>query len=239
MRIVAISDLHADASTLGVSRFNEIEAAVSASVETAQRRSADLFIFAGDLADPESAGATFRAIELAQHTALKLARAGIPSVWLTGNHCVVDDGSGESVLSPLRALAKHEPKIMVADRPAVVPFGAIRLMLFPFTAIARAYDPAKWCTENWPVSRDVVTVSHLTVAGIVPGEETTEMPRGREVLFPTAETSKAKARIQGHYHRAQDFDPGDGGPPIHVIGSLCRLTFGEEHHRPSIFVLDV
>jgi DNA repair exonuclease SbcCD nuclease subunit len=242
--IVAISDLHADISTLGVPRFEEVGAALDSAVKKAIELSAAgakvSFLFLGDLTDPDNGGATLRAIEIAQRAALHLSVESVSSTWIAGNHCVVDDGTGESALTPMRALAVFE-NIFVADCPMVVQLGpSLALMCLPFTPICRSYDPDAWARANWPpAGTRVVVAAHLMIPGIVPGEETLEMPRGRDVVFPLEATRGAVARLSGHYHRAQDFDPGDGGPVIRVVGSPLRCSFGTEDHNPSFLVLEV
>jgi len=239
--IVVSSDWHADAVTLGVPRYEEVRDAVHESVQYAIDNNASAYIMLGDLADPDSGGATFRAVALQISTAFDLADEGIRSIWIAGNHCVHEDGSGATVMSPLAAVARDSSLIRVAEEPCITDIAEdLAVLCLPFTAVSRGVDLAKRVKELWP--RDgtkVIVASHLTVPGIMPGEETHEMPRGREIAYPFAETSKAIVRIQGHYHQRQTFDPGDGGPPIIIPGSLARLTFGEQDHTPAFIALEV
>jgi DNA repair exonuclease SbcCD nuclease subunit len=232
MKIVVSSDWHGDHVTMGVSRHAEIRAAVKTTVDVAIGVKADAYLFLGDLCDPEGPG-VFRSIEMATWAALTLARAGVPSLWLAGNHDVLEDGSGETTLTPLRPLTGG---IVVAELPGVYGVGSLDVVALPFTATSHAYDPR---TSTAKLADGRVVVSHLNVPGIIPGEEVTDMPRGRGIAFPFEETKGARARLQGHYHRQQSFDPGDGGPPIMIPGSLARLTFGEGAHVPSYFVLEL
>lgn len=244
MKAVVTTDWHPDVSTLGVSRFDEVRSAVSKSIEYAIDHKVDAYFFLGDLADPDSGGETFKAIEMAMGTALLLQDSGIKSFWLRGNHDVCEDGTGASVLSPMAVLEHTKEKadkvIYVIEKPRAIAFGPEHVILgLPFMPVSHSVDIAERARKLWPKDdRKVVVLSHLTVPGIVPGEETTELPRGRDVLYPFEETKNAVLRLQGHYHRKQVFDPNDGGPPLIIPGSLARLTFGDEEHVPSFLEVE-
>ncbi len=246
MKIVVTSDWHLDHVTHGVRRFGELRDAVHRSVSTAIEIKASAYLFLGDLCDPDSGSSTFRATEVAIEAAQRLAGAKIDSIWLAGNHDVIEDGSGDTTLSPLRALAADdvgaEPFVTVVERPKVVSIGygpgaAFDVLCLPFCATSHAYDVAKTVEQLADPSQreDTISISHLNVPGVVPGEETTEMPRGREVVLPT-ELVKARAKrvINGHYHRQQRTADG-----VWIPGSLARLTFGEEGNRPGFLVMEV
>jgi len=244
LKAVVASDFHADWTSLGIARFDEVRSAALQAVNYAIAIKAELFLFPGDLADPDTGGGTFRAVALAIELAFLLNRAGIPSVWINGNHDVCEDGTGASVLTPLAALTRHINGIYVAEKPEV--FWPVKdwlgVLCLPFMPASHGVDMAEATRELWktiPPSARVLVLSHLSIPGIVPGTETTELPRGREVLYPVAETTKATYRVSGHYHKRQAFDPGDGGPPIYVAGAVARLGFGEQEHDPSFMVLDI
>ena len=244
MKLVVVSDIHADWSTLGVPRFDEIAAALKQSVDAAIQEKADAWICLGDICDPDSGPSVFRVIELVIHTTQTLSDNHIPSIWLAGNHDVLEDGSGDTTLSPLRGL-RNVDLVTVIEEPTVWTqrclHGQIEFIGLPFTASSHPYNPEEFANHvfSYPSNYPRIVLSHLSVPGIVPGEETKEMPRGRDVTYPFAATKGATMRLQGHYHRHQIFDPKDGGPPIIIPGSLARLTFGEESHNPSFLVLEV
>lgn len=243
MKLVVCSDAHLDYVTAGVSRFEEIERAMRAAAHHAVRVKADAFVFAGDLSDPDSGSATLRAISAACEIARWLAENETVAIWLVGNHDVTHDGYGTSTLSPIGEGVISQPR--------------------------RVYD-AKWshdliclphCTEPVDYAEHLrsltkpgqpnIVISHLTVSGIGPGEETTEMPRGAERLLPIVmieELAQTTCVIQGHYHAGGRYHLKDGKAhegsragciPLYVVGSLARLTFGEEQNAPSFFELEV
>jgi len=263
MELVITSDWHSDWSTYGVPRWRDVERAVYASVEHAVNIGAGGYLFGGDLADPDTGGASYRSSGLAIDVAAHLSKAKIPSVWIRGNHDVYEDGSGASTLTPLAMAAKHFPGVYVAEEPRL--FGVwkdLAVLCLPFMPVSHGVDMELTSDVLWPESGlhspgcdlekecscgasekpppRVLVLSHLTVPGIHPGTETTEMPRGREILYPFTATRRAAFRVQGHYHERQLFSPPPGeGVELIIPGSLARLAFGEEDHEPGFLVLDV
>jgi DNA repair exonuclease SbcCD nuclease subunit len=245
MRIVVVSDLHADKETLGVPRAPEVERALGQAVTYSIRTNADAFLFLGDLTDPDGGGATLQAQAIAIRALRALDAQGKRSIWIAGNHDVVEDGSGATTLSPLAALADESSFAVVIERPdAVWIDDGVRIVCLPYAPVARAYEPAREAKRlldgAGPKGLRQIVAAHLSIPGIAPGEETTEMARGREVVFPLEETVRATLRLNGHYHARQDFDPGDGGVPIHVPGSPAAYAFGEHDNiDPAFSVIEL
>ena len=252
MRLLATSDWHADWSTLGVSRFAEVERAAWRTVEEASNQRVDLYVFTGDLADPDvNPYVVPRAQHLAISIAIALRSIGVMSAWVAGNHDVCEDGSGASTLRPIKALEAMNnvvtPHVRVFEEPGVMAVERCKegllLLALPFTAPSHAYDPADFVRACHAPGVLNVVAGHLAVEGIQPGEEVTEMPRGREVTFPLDELAKVRAEgkrlvlMNGHYHEQQHFETRAGH--VHVAGSLARLTFSAERHRPGFLILEV
>lgn len=239
--IVVASDAHIDHVTAGVSRAEETRGALmkAAHAALASRRTqgnhSTAFLFLGDLCDPDNRGRTFEAQRIAIEVATMLQTAGVDSYWLAGNHDVVDDGTGATTLTPLRGLGAS---VAVIESPEVFEvFPGWPTMFLPYPSLARNYSPAAFAGE-WP-GPVMMVVGHLSVPGVQPGEETAEMPRGRDVRFPVEETAHVVLRMNGHYHRAQEA-PQEQGRPIIIPGSLASLTFGEERNpTPGFVVLEV
>lgn len=249
--MVVVSDLHLDKTTLGVSRKPEVELALQQATEHAIATRADAFVFLGDLADPDSRGATLKAIDVVCKAALRLSRARIMSIWIAGNHDVEEDGSGATTLTPLLGLESassddwvldhgaEEAPIFIAEGPRLIPVIDAQILCLPYTAVSRTYDPAVVAESAFQKGGPVIVAAHLMIPGIVPGSETTEMPRGRAVTFPVRETTQAVVRMNGHYHLRQDFDPGDGGAPIHIPGAPVPFAFGEEGNPSAFSVIKI
>ena len=238
MKIVVSSDWHLDHVSHGVPRLPEIGAAAFEVVDYAIAQKADAFLFLGDLCDPDSGSSVFRCVSVALEVARRLSKAGIDSHWIAGNHDVIEDGSGDTTLRPLMGCADG---VSVYERPGranLVPrSGAVfQLIALPFTATGFGYDPAlevrRFRTDK---AENMIVAAHLAVPGVEPGEETTELPRGREVVLPVAEIRPyAKTILNGHYHRQQRSPDG-----VWIPGSLARLTFCEERNHPGFLVLEV
>lgn len=245
MKIVLCSDLHADWTTAGVDRFPEIAKAAHEAADRAIAERASVFAFLGDLCNPDSGSCVFRAVGLAMELATKLYLRGVSSIWLAGNHDVIETGRGDTSLTPLRALEmlpEAPGAVYVVERPAAIeismPYGqddrqTVRFVCLPFTASSHGYeaDAAIIDLAEGSPKQDTVILSHLHVAGVEPGEESGEMARGREHALPVAlAMEKAAAVFQGHYHRQQKTKDG-----VWIVGSPARLTFspGIEEHRPG------
>jgi DNA repair exonuclease SbcCD nuclease subunit len=235
MKIVAIADPHADRDTLGISRTREVEEHTTQAVEYAIDAEADLFVCLGDIGDPDSGGASYRAMEIFIKAAIRLAQKKIPSIWIAGNHDVFEDGTGATMLTPMRAIGN--PLIHVAEAPLFVKASPdVDVLCLPYAPVSHAYDPAAVARAHFTMksSSKTLVLAHLMIAGVVPGEETTDMPRGRDVAFPIAETERAAMRLNGHYHHRQTTAEG-----IIIPGSLCRFTFADEQHEPGFLSIEL
>ncbi len=247
MKVIIASDFHLDHSTQGVSRYEEIREGLEQTVDKAIEEEAAAYVFAGDLCDPDAGSCVFRCVAAIVSAAVRLADRGIYSIWLAGNHDVIEDGTGCTTLTPLRALSDCERlngKVQVIEQPSRVEITArgapndVRYVLgLPFAATSHAYDVSAIIDELAPKENREKTmiVGHLNVPGVVPGEETTDMPRGREVWLPTdLAHERAKIVVNGHYHRQHRTETG-----VWIPGSLARLTFGEEGNAPGYLMVEL
>jgi len=236
MKILVVSDLHLDWVTHGVPRFEELRRALLVEVVgKAVDEEIDAFLFLGDLCDPDSGPVVFRAMATSITLAKKLEAYGIEQVWIPGNHDVIEDGSGTTTLTPLAAIANDV--VHVHERPGkVVLKESVTVITLPFVASSEAYDPESWVEGAMKgVVGPVVVAGHMTnIPGVTPGEEATEMPRGREVRFPIEKCGRADVLLNGHFHRQQKTESG-----IWIPGSLARLTFGESDHQPGFLIVEV
>lgn len=241
MRVVCVSDLHLDARTAGAPRredlTEQLERVVENFIAEGEEAQDRLFVFGGDLADPHRASSCY-ASAVAVMAACKLAWAGIDSIWITGNHDVVQDGTGDHTLLPVAAL--NVPSVHVRAFPDVVRVGdsglaARHVMCLPYPSTATAYDPEAY-VRGYEGPAPHLVVGHLSLPNMHPGSETLEMPRGRDYTWPVTairERWPSVPIVAGHYHAAQTVDG------VHVIGALGRLTFGDEAHSPSYLALEI
>ena len=233
MKLLVFSDVHLDWVTHGVSRFEEIRTTMIGLAGMAIEENVDLVMFLGDFCDPDSGPVVYRAVNTMIGMAVSLREAGIKSLWIAGNHDVIEDGTGTTTLHPMQAIA--DDMVHVIQRPERIQLDGVTFVLLPFTATSHTYDPEEFAEGMLKdATGPTVVAGHLTVPGIVPGEETTDMPRGRDVRFPVEVTEGATLRLNGHYHRQQKSESG-----IWIPGSLARLTFGEQKHNPGYLVVEV
>jgi exonuclease SbcD len=254
MKILLTSDWHADARTLGHARFDDVDRAVRQTVDAAIKQKVDAYCFLGDLCDPDSGSSVFRSVELAISTAVALSREGILNVWLAGNHDVIEDGSGDTTLSPLRPLVSaYAGLTYLFERPGTVLAGqgldkrAVFIRALPYTATSHGYDPTEHVGRSTKVDARMtantylIVLAHLAVEGVQPGEETKEMPRGRDVTFPRVsfpEEDSTTHLFNGHYHRQQTHGM-PGYRPVHIPGAPARFTFGEQDNEPGYLLVEV
>jgi DNA repair exonuclease SbcCD nuclease subunit len=252
VKILVTSDWHLDAVTSGVARFDEVARAVEHCIETAQQERVDYWFFLGDLCDPDAQRAP-RCAAFAIQTAAKLAMEyGIPSLWLTGNHDVIEDGSGSSTLAPLAAAAAAIPlrvpmgstgvleAVRVFDRPIATRLAeGVTFIALPFVPRCAAYDPVKFIesvAERAPCP-GLIVAGHLNVAGITPGSEADEFARGRDVWLPIdaiRERWPDAIVMNGHYH-GRYVAQGD----VLIPGSPARFTHGEAGNSPGCMIVEV
>lgn len=233
MKLLVTSDWHLDAVTAGLERFGDIDRAARAAVQKALEIEADRFVFLGDLCDPDTTR-SHRAIAYAIAVERLMREKGLESWWLTGNHDVIEDGTGTSTLTPLKAAGAK-----VFDSPAHFgqEGGGVQVIVLPFTPRSHAYSPEDYvrsCVDHG--TRRMLVLGHLNIEGIGPGSETTDLPRGRDVFLPLTairERWPGAVVLNGHYHRGQEFNG------VFVPGSLARLTFGEEDNLPGYLIVEV
>lgn len=236
MKVLHCSDAHKDWRTAGLARFDDVAAAFEATKDAAIAEKVGLYCFTGDLGDPDSGSIVLRIAEFVIALALDLAAEGIPSVWVAGNHDVAEDGHGTTMLSPLAGI---DGGIKVFNKPGhfLLPDGTLVIGL-PYPSRARPYAPGPVLASLRTKARATIVATHLQLPGIVPGEETKEMPRGRDVPFPWEGCDPSWLVLGGHYHERQVWT-APNGVRVHIAGAMAQLTHLEERHRPSFTIYEV
>lgn len=251
MKFLVTGDWHADWQTAGIRRFEDVRNAALQLTDIAKAQEVDRFVFLGDLCEPETA---LWANSLAIEVTRRFPYAD-RTIWLVGNHDVVEDGYGTHALLPLAATNMSS----VYDRPTVRRFentkasketvaalkpgecsGELWLAAFPYTSTAQTYDPAEFVNEiaeKVPEYARLLVISHLMLEDIAPGSETTDMARGRDIFLPREHLQTAfRDRVticNGHYHSAQTYKG------VHIPGSLVRLTQSEIGNAPGYLIVEI
>lgn len=239
LKLLVSSDWHLDASTAGLQRFSEVRAFVDTLRGVIHEQRVDLFIHTGDLFDPGHLRESFYQSELLRMAAELNRAATCGSVWLSGNHDVLEDSGPVTTLSPLAALSRHwlmaspHHQLDVAELPACYTRGPVALLCLPYVSRAAMDTPgfrSAWVDAFEQASSyaggRLVVLSHLSLPNMHPGSEL-EMPRGREVDFPVELVLELKPAVvlQGHYHARQVVNVR--GLEVQVVGAPVRFTFGE------------
>jgi len=235
-RVIVTGDWHLDAVTAGVERSEELTASAWAVARYAigdpRReviRTPTVFLFVGDLTNPDDKRC-FRAMATACQIARALSHHDIPSIWLTGNHDVVEDGYRSHTLMCLQGIED----CYVVDAPMWITVEGLTIWCLPYTARTHNYNPAT-VIKGWDSVPHLVA-GHLMIEGIQPGSETQDFARGRDVFLPLEEITRVAPRariVNGHYHQGQKYRG------VYVPGSLGRLTVAEAGNNPRFLELDI
>jgi len=272
VKLVVVSDAHLDARTAGVERFDEIRDSFDEAVEYALHcrsgAGADLFVFCGDLCDPDDGRDVLRASAYVVDAAVRLATHRVKSLWISGNHDVAADGV-TTTLDALEGLEQifdaEDERERCDDRELWAPRVALRgpvVLELPGSAprhprkclvAALPYSPEPYGADSFLYGTGrkaaangvpLLVFGHLMLPGMHPGSEAAELARGRDRAFPL----DALARL-----RSENFEPAllvNGhyhrrqsvmidGWAFEVPGSLARLTFAEEENVPGFLAIDV
>jgi DNA repair exonuclease SbcCD nuclease subunit len=236
MKILFTGDWHLDRNTAGYDRYDDISSKIDETVAKATELDIDLYVFLGDLANPNSVRshrAVTKAIEVARK--LSLQKRPIQSMWIVGNHDIIEDGLGFGVLSPIAAAG-----FSVFSYPVVIEEFKIPIVVLPYPSTTHFYEPAefvaRYSTRAVYNSDSVLVVGHLSMQGAAMGSESTELSRGREHAWPIEAIRKrwpSAIMIGGHYHKQQVFND------VSFAGSLERLGFDEEENSPGFLTLEI
>lgn len=237
MKVVITADWHLDAVSLGNSRFDDLSVALRAMMLTVVEEKPDLFLFLGDLCNPDRGARTLKAIATAAFYARMLAENEVESVWLAGNHDVVDSSEIVTSLTPLASM----PFLRVVESLSSLQVGNWHLVFLPYISrvLQAEVDVQRYVERECVLAADkglrLLLAGHCThVPDATTGNETTLMSRGRNMAFPVELGTKYGALMfNGHYHTKQRTSGG-----VYIPGSLGRFDFGEENNTPSFYILD-
>jgi DNA repair exonuclease SbcCD nuclease subunit len=248
MRLLATSDWHLDAMTLGHPRRDELLSYLKRLLRAVVEEEIDVVVFAGDAADPGSMlGCRYEAdlirwfFELAMASRLKMLLA------VAGNHDVVEVSSPLTTLTPAREALRPEMTnrvlVVVNEVPGVVRVREHNVAFLALPYVARAWADAEARGEQTVTGpehcmdvafasaqklRDedceLVVVGHRTVPTARLGSESMEMSRGRDVDLPIDRIAALRPAlvINGHYHRPQVVQIG--GIEVVIPGSPLSFT---------------
>lgn len=245
MKVLLTSDWHLDAVTAGAARLPELEAHIDIVAEVAEREGIDFVFFLGDGCDPGGMLGSLYTTTMIR-AARRFTAASRGSVWIAGNHDVIESSRGVTTLTPVGEAMRDTQGFALAERPAFVDlWGELGVLCLPY--VARDLEATAYGDELGTAleaasrfSGDVCVIGHLAVPGARMSSESHELARGRDVDIPIADVLTIVDPVfvaNGHYHEAQIVKYG--GAEIIIPGSPLRLTFGERNDdRKGFTVLE-
>lgn len=260
MRILHTSDWHTGLTLKGQSRLEEQIAVLAEMVDIARREKPDLVIVSGDLFDTANPSAAAQKTFTRALSALRGTGADV--VVIAGNH---DSGPAlealrgwaESAGIALRgSLGKSSDHLIsgttsegetwkVAALPFISQRYAVRAAeLFELTAAETEQSYASHVrrliaslADDFADDDVNLITAHLTVVGGTLGAGEREVHTVGDYVVPAHIFPPSTSYVAlGHLHKAQKI----AGPcPIRYAGAPIAVDFGEEHHQPSVTLVDV
>lgn len=269
-KLLHFADAHIDMSNYGQHdprsglplRVMDFLKSVDTIIQTAIDEKVDLVIFAGDAYKDRSPAPTF--MREWGRRLMKLSRAQIPTLLLTGNHDISPAQMRAHSMQEFDTL--QPPFLHVVSRPALLkpedldgaPVQVIALPWLTRAVVSASFqndaaadeDPARLIEEALSffvqetisqLDPDLPTIlaAHASVAGAKFGKER-EIMIGRDVLLQPGFVANRRFDYValGHIHKHQDLNP-DAHPPVVYPGSIERVDFGEVMETKGFVIADV
>jgi len=259
IKILHFADAHIDMANFGrhdpetglPMRVMDFLKSLDEIIDTAIEEKVDMVLFAGDTYKDRSPAPTFQR-EWGRRI-MRLSRARIPTLLLTGNHDVSPSRSRAHAIQEFDTL--EVPFVHVVSKPSLLhpqDLDGLSLQVIALPWVSRSGMMASLgiSTEN-PVkiyeelelrltqfiqscleddinpNLPVVLTAHASIAGAKYGNERTVM-LGKDLILPPAlvRDQRLDYVAMGHIHKAQDLNEGKQ-PPVVYPGSIERVDFGE------------
>lgn len=267
IRLLHFADLHLGAESYGSfdpatglsSRLGDFLASLDRVTQHALDSDIHLVLFAGDAYKTNDPGPTHQR-EFAQRIG-RLARAGIPTVLLTGNHDIPHTRGRANTVEIFETLAIDN--VYVCSRPDLLTIetrgGPVQVVTLPWlgrstllsldehknktiaeiqeTIVEKAENIIASYIERLAPDTPTVFLAHGSVFGASYGSER-KTTLGQDLLLPRmlcAHPAFDYAAL-GHIHRHQVLHDS---PPVVYSGSLERIDFGEEKEEKGFVVAEV
>ena len=267
VRLLHFSDLHLGAESYGrfdpetglSSRMGDFLSSLDRVVDYALENDVHLVLFAGDAYKTCDPTPTHQR-EFARRIG-RLARAGIPTVLLPGNHDVPNARGRANSVAIFETLAVEN--VRVPSQPVTFRLetkgGAIQVVALPWlgrslltaldehknktieeireTILEKAENIIMGKIENLDPALPAVFLAHATVFGATFSSERRTM-LGQDLVLPSSlYTHSAFDYVAlGHIHKYQVLHDS---PPVVYSGSLERIDFGEEKEEKGFVVAEV
>jgi len=231
-------------------------------VDTAIQEKVDLVIFAGDTYRDRSPAPTFQR-EWGKRI-MRLSRAKIPTLLLTGNHDVSPSQHRAhaiqefDTLSPDYIHVVSSLKLLGPDDLDGVPVQVLAIPWITRSGIVASLSMDSSSEENpqelienslsaWlnqtiadlDPSMPAILTAHASIAGAKFGSEQS-VKIGRDVVLPPGLVANPVLDYValGHIHRFQDLNEGSH-PPVVYPGSIERVDFGENNEEKGFVLAEI
>lgn len=270
VKILHFADAHIDMANFGrhdpesglPMRVMDFLKSLDEIVDTAIAEKVDMVLFAGDTYKDRSPVPTFQR-EWGRRI-MRLSRAGIPTLLLTGNHDISPASSRAHAIHEFETL--EVPYVHVVNKPSLlgpqdldgVPVQIIALPWVTRSGMMASLDFSaentvdileklelaitrfiQGCFQDIDPSLPVVMAAHASIAGAKYGNERTIM-LGKDLVLPPALVRDPRLDYValGHIHKWQDLNPG-AHPPVIYPGSIERVDFGEAGEDKYFVIAEV
>jgi len=267
IKLLHFADAHIDMTNFGAhnpetglpERVMDFLRSLDTIVQAAIDEEVDLVIFAGDAYKDRAPAPTFQR-EWGRRL-MRLSKAGIPTILLTGNHDISPSQRKAHALQEFDTLAPdhiHVVSNLSLLTPADLEGLPIQVMAIPWITRAGVMqtitsgeseeeDPLRFIensVSDWIMlalgetdpDLPVILTAHASVAGAKLGNEQ-EIKIGRDVILPLGLVCNPRFDYValGHIHRYQDLNIGNQ-PPVVYPGSIERVDFGEVNEEKGFVI---
>jgi exonuclease SbcD len=249
--VLHTSDWHLGRSFHRVSLLDAQRAFLDHLVATVRAERVDAVLVAGDVYD--RAVPPLSAVELYDDTLHRLAGLGVPTVMISGNHDSARRlGVGAGLMGTAGVHLRTDPAdcdrpVLLRDdhgdvacyglpylEPALVreEFGAERA---DHTAVlTAAMDRVRADLATRPAGTRAVVLAHAFVTGAAPCDSERDITAGGVEAVPARVFDGVHYAALGHLHGCQTVSER-----IRYSGSPLAYSFSEEHHRKSVWLVDL
>jgi exonuclease SbcD len=251
VRFLHTSDWHLGRSFHRVSLLDAQRAFLDHLVDTVRAERVDAVLVAGDVYDRAVPALT--AVELFDDALHRLADLGVPAVMISGNHDSARRlGVGAGLMGRAGVHLRTDPA--TCHLPVVLPdaHGDIAVYGLPYLepALAReefgvvradhtavlgaAMDRIRADLATRPAGTRSVVLAHAFVTGAAPCDSERDITAGGVEAVPAALFDGVDYVALGHLHGCQTISER-----VRYSGSPLAYSFSEEHHRKSMWRVDL
>ncbi|MEV4611148.1 exonuclease SbcCD subunit D [Kitasatospora sp. NPDC049258] len=251
MRLLHTSDWHLGRSFHRESLHEAQRIFLDHLVEVVRTERIDAVLVAGDVYDRALPG--LDAVALFDDVLFRLAALGVPTVFISGNHDSARRlGVGSRLIDRAGIHLRTDPDgcavpVLLADEhgPVAVyglPYLEPALVRERFgldrgghdRVLGAAMDAVRADLATRPAGTRAVVLAHAFVTGGAPSDSERDITVGGAASVPAAVFDGVHYVALGHLHGCQTL-----APHLRYSGSPLAYSFSEEHHRKSMWLVDL